>query len=96
MGRQHLPQVPGWFGPESLVTPADLQDPRVLSVQVARALPGDTGKGGAEMAHGYPCSTLILSSVAPALCLPVVSRPGPTLSGVLLLCPRPLFQSQSW
>lgn len=57
-GTQHLPQVPGWCGPGCLVTPADLQDPRVPSVQVARALPGDMGVG-AEEARGSSCSPLL-------------------------------------
>lgn len=63
-GRQHLPQVPGWLGPGCLVTPADLQDPRVPSVQVARAPPRSTGVGGAEK-HGAP----------PAAPAPEASRP---------------------
>lgn len=45
-GKQHLPRVPGPSGPGSLVTPADLRDPQVRSVRVARALPGDTGREG--------------------------------------------------
>lgn len=49
-GKQHLPWVPGQFGPGSLVTPAAPQDPQVQSVRVAPALPGDTGRGGAEQA----------------------------------------------
>lgn len=71
-GRQHLPQAPARFGPGSLATPADPQDPQVPSVQVARALPADTGEGGAKKASTLP-------SVAPlALQLTVAARPSPT------------------
>lgn len=53
---QDLPWVPGRFGPGSLVTPADLQGPRVPSVRAAQALPGDTGKGGVRGPTAAPAA----------------------------------------
>lgn len=62
-GRQHLPRVPGRLGPGSLVSPADLRAPQVLSVQVAQAVPGAQAREGLRRHPAPPAAPpLILSS----------------------------------
>lgn len=76
-GWQHLPQVPGRFGPGSPATPADLQDPRVRSVQAARALPGDGQGRGWEGTGQLPKPLPWCPSSTQPSGRSVVSRPRP-------------------
>lgn len=83
--RQHLPQALGLYGPGSLVTPAVLQGPQVLSVLVALALPRDTSGG--------------LRSPPGPMPLPIHCQPSSPLTCCVALGPRPqgaVARAQRW